>query len=468
MLAFAPPGARRRRSAHIRVGGRDGPGLDRHAGQPIRAHRVARRLAVAVAAGRLVPLRGHGPLRRHLPLRRIATIVSSNRMYIVTPRTVGLTRSPPGVATAAKIAIPRMIIAARRSEPRGGHDPDPRQGVQHDRELHQEPEGEEQRRHEVEVGRRGEMGDDLVVREPQQEAASRTAGSRRRSRRRGRRRTGPAGSTAGAPCFCASSGPGATNAQSWYSSTGIARMIPTTIAIRIVMENASPGPRTGAAGRSPAAALTRTFWIGSASRNPIDRAHRDRERCTGPAGSGARVRWSTRVITAAAVRRRSAGCGRRRRRSPGRRRRRRCDGGVVALRWPGPRPRTASASAISGQPRRDRQAGPARRRRRSARRRSVPDGGCGRRDSSGSGVGAGAADGAARAARAPRPASERRRRGAAVTGAAATGSRGLRCGSRGRAAAIGAAGAARCGGGSGDVSTATGSGDVRRGLAELA
>ena len=37
------------------------------------------------------------------------TTVSSNNTYIVMPRTNGLTRSPPGVATAEKIAIPRIV-----------------------------------------------------------------------------------------------------------------------------------------------------------------------------------------------------------------------------------------------------------------------------------------------------------------------------------------------------------------------
>src|SRR4029078_12767949 len=53
---------------------------------------------------------GFGIHLGHLPLRRIARTVSSNRMYIVPPRTVGLMRSPPGVATAAKIAIPRITL----------------------------------------------------------------------------------------------------------------------------------------------------------------------------------------------------------------------------------------------------------------------------------------------------------------------------------------------------------------------
>src|SRR3954447_3577449 len=66
----------------------------------------------------------HGPLIRglgHRPERRMNQTVISNRTYIVPPSTNGLTRSPPGVATAAKIAIPRITIrrdALRRAEDR--------------------------------------------------------------------------------------------------------------------------------------------------------------------------------------------------------------------------------------------------------------------------------------------------------------------------------------------------------------
>ena len=41
-------------------------------------------------------------------------IVPSNRMYIVSPRTIGLTMSVPGVIAAAKIAIPRIAIRRAR------------------------------------------------------------------------------------------------------------------------------------------------------------------------------------------------------------------------------------------------------------------------------------------------------------------------------------------------------------------
>src|SRR3954453_7451983 len=83
---------------HLRVVGQ-APGL---AGAPARhiVDRVRCRQADVV---------GHGWLR-YLPLRRMATMVPSYRMYIVTPSTNGLTRSPPGVAAAAKIAIPRIAI----------------------------------------------------------------------------------------------------------------------------------------------------------------------------------------------------------------------------------------------------------------------------------------------------------------------------------------------------------------------
>ena len=72
------------------------------------------------------------------------------------PRTIGLTMSPPGVATAAKIAMTRITI---RRDARSRSDvamPDPRQAVQDDRELHHEAEGEEHRRDEVEVRAGGE------------------------------------------------------------------------------------------------------------------------------------------------------------------------------------------------------------------------------------------------------------------------------------------------------------------------
>ena len=67
------------------------------------------------------------------------------------PSTNGLTRSPPGVATAEKIAIPRMTIrreAASRCEVTM---PTRDRPDEQDRELHDQPEHEEHRRHEVEV-----------------------------------------------------------------------------------------------------------------------------------------------------------------------------------------------------------------------------------------------------------------------------------------------------------------------------
>ena len=76
-----------------------------------------RRLAAAGQAaddddGRLAHRVGRGPglgLAGHRPLRRMNRTVNSNRMYIVPPRTNGLTRSPPGVTTAAKMEMPRMM-----------------------------------------------------------------------------------------------------------------------------------------------------------------------------------------------------------------------------------------------------------------------------------------------------------------------------------------------------------------------
>ena len=52
--------------------------------------------------------RGGPWLARHLPVRLITKTVSSNRTNIVMPSVSGLTRSPPGVTIAAKIAIARI------------------------------------------------------------------------------------------------------------------------------------------------------------------------------------------------------------------------------------------------------------------------------------------------------------------------------------------------------------------------
>ena len=49
-------------------------------------------------------LRGLG----HRPVRLMKKTVPSYSTYIVAPSTNGLTRSPPGVATAEKIAMPRI------------------------------------------------------------------------------------------------------------------------------------------------------------------------------------------------------------------------------------------------------------------------------------------------------------------------------------------------------------------------
>ena len=105
----------------------------------------------------------------HLPERRMKTTVNSNRMYIVPPSTIGLTRSPPGVATAAKIGDAEDDHPARLAQLGRGHDPDPRQPVEQDRELHDQAEHEEHRRDEVEVRPGGEVGDQDVVREREQE-----------------------------------------------------------------------------------------------------------------------------------------------------------------------------------------------------------------------------------------------------------------------------------------------------------
>ena len=100
-------------------------------------HRVGRRPWLGVAG--------------HRPLRRMNRIVSSNRTYIVMPSTNGLTRSPPGVTTAEKIAMPRMTIRRIELSRCEVTMPDHRQPDEQDRELHDQPEGEEHRGHEVEV-----------------------------------------------------------------------------------------------------------------------------------------------------------------------------------------------------------------------------------------------------------------------------------------------------------------------------
>ena len=68
-----------------------------------------------------------------------------------TPSTNGLTRSPPGVTRPRRSRSPRIASRRVARQPRRGHDADLRQPDEHDRELHDEPEREEQRGHEVEV-----------------------------------------------------------------------------------------------------------------------------------------------------------------------------------------------------------------------------------------------------------------------------------------------------------------------------
>ena len=72
--------------------------------------------AVAGIAGAAVPIvapRSSSITRRGSATCRCGAMekmVPSNRRYIVSPRTIGLTRSPPGVIAAAKIAMPRIAI----------------------------------------------------------------------------------------------------------------------------------------------------------------------------------------------------------------------------------------------------------------------------------------------------------------------------------------------------------------------
>ena len=74
----------------------------------------------------------------------MTTIVPSNSTYIVMPSTNGLTRSPPGVAAAAKIAIPRTAhpprVATAAAEVTMPTRDSP---YEQDRELHDQAEHEE-------------------------------------------------------------------------------------------------------------------------------------------------------------------------------------------------------------------------------------------------------------------------------------------------------------------------------------
>ncbi len=63
--------------------------------------------------------------------------------------------------------------------------------------------------------------------------------------------------------------PGAMNAQSWYSRTGIATMIPTATAMRSVTAKASPGPSVWSGRALAGSGAVRNRCRGSAARNPI-------------------------------------------------------------------------------------------------------------------------------------------------------------------------------------------------------
>ena len=179
---------------------------------------------------------------RYRPVRRMNQIVPSNSRYSVMPSTIGLTRSPPGVSDRREDRDDQDDASpARPAEPLRRHDPDPRQADEQDRELHEDAEGQEQRRHEVEVAPDVDRRLDALPEELRAGTARRTAGRCTRSRRRGRRTPARAGSTAGRRRRSdRASGPGAMNRQRCHSITGIARMIPTTSEIWSRIAKPSP------------------------------------------------------------------------------------------------------------------------------------------------------------------------------------------------------------------------------------
>ena len=138
--------------------------------------------------------------------------------------------------------------------------------------------------------------------------------------------------------------PGAMNAQSWYRITGIARMIPTTTAIFMLMKNASPGPRT------------MTFWVGSGlTRNCDDLRAPARNPTTDPTAT-ARItrkirlrsspRWSSEAHHRLALGRARAGVGLGRGRGSGRERTGAAAGIVVSAAVCATPPSGASASGV--------------------------------------------------------------------------------------------------------------------------
>ena len=87
-----------------RLGGRrrgpTGRGIRSQSSRPVYAATERGPLGEAIPAST--------PNAGQLPPRAMNQVVASYRMYIVTPSTNGLTRSPPGVAIVAKMVIPRI------------------------------------------------------------------------------------------------------------------------------------------------------------------------------------------------------------------------------------------------------------------------------------------------------------------------------------------------------------------------
>ena len=87
----------------------------------------------------------------------------SKRTYITRPMIVGEMGSEPGVSTMAVTVMKRIARAPPTREEGVAEDPDPRQDDEHDRELEQEPEGEQRGRDKADVlvdreERRGDVG----------------------------------------------------------------------------------------------------------------------------------------------------------------------------------------------------------------------------------------------------------------------------------------------------------------------
>ena len=179
--------------------------------------------------------------------------VSSKSTYIVPPSTNGLTRSPPGVATAEKMAIPRITNrrdARSRSEVRIPTRDRPTSRIGNSMTS------PKARNIVVTKSKYGPAASALtsVGREAEQERDRERQDDVGDRRRRARRTPARAGSTAGRARRSSGVSPGETNAHSWYRRTGIARMMPTTIEILSWIDEGVARARGTGAGRRRGAA----------------------------------------------------------------------------------------------------------------------------------------------------------------------------------------------------------------------